>query len=142
MRSPVRIHLSFVVVTVTIFLFAGCATTHTDLDGTSGPIRVKTGSLPGIRVEPHVYQEANEFVVAGFIKPTGVRGASLVGHVHITVVDPQGVLLESVAVRYIPQVFPSKGPRRSAFHWRSATVPPAGSTVRIDYTEDRHDAKP
>jgi hypothetical protein len=38
MRSPVRIHLSFVVVTVTIFLFAGCATTHTDLDGTSGGI--------------------------------------------------------------------------------------------------------
>ncbi len=142
MRLNRLIRFSSVFAGLSAFTLAGCATTHSDLDGTSGPIRVHTGSPPGIRIEPHVYQEGSDFVVAGFVKPRGVSLGSQAGHVHITVVDPQGMTRDSVMVRYIPQVFPSKGPRRSAFHWRAATVPPTGSTVRVEYAEDRHEAKP
>ena len=115
----------------------GCSLTRNNLfaNGTLSLERVHTEGITVI--DAQAYSENDTLIVSGHVVRRDFRTPSR-GHIDITVVSPDGKVLERTTARH-PIV--SKGRRRSAaFKARLDSVPPKGSIVRVVRRAGPHDA--
>lgn len=127
-----------VVLTITLLTFAGCSSHGMDLAKT-GYLSVAQPPAASLSHAPSVYEREGNLVVSGSLE---LREASHDGHIHVSVVGPDG---SSVYVATVQIVCPSLGgyvgprnqrrrlPYSAAWHARYSVefpgLPPRGSVV-------------
>jgi len=84
-----------------------------------------------------VYQNDDKLVLHGNVKRR-CHSDTETGHVDITIVTPEGEILEQISTLYKPRIIPTRKMHRrtSYFNVCLSTIPPTGSIVRVVYHRD------
>lgn len=109
----------------------GCIAPQDDLVRT-GKINVQReqGGLFDILV-PSVWRDGKTMVVSGtLVRRTQAMGP-IPGHLDITVLSPEGRMLNESRAHWFPVSVPLHGPRDASYIVRFHWLPPDGSVVRI-----------
>ena len=111
-----------------------CASNSVNLlkDGTLKLEPISSGGYYLSKV--HVNQVDEGLEITGKIKRRSYAGIGG-GHVDITIVSPEGEVLEKLSTFYVPRMIPTRRmhTRESRFEVRLQTIPPTGSKVRVAY---------
>ena len=83
----------------------------------------------------HVYGENDHMKISGWIKRDYFYRGYSPGHVDITVLSPENIILNKVATYYTPRNIRSKGARTAHFTARILEIPPKGSVVQAVHHE-------
>jgi hypothetical protein len=119
----------------TATVLSGCASNRGNLvdKGALSIELVTSGRVYFSRV--YVYQEDRSIMVTGRVK-SRFHSRFIRGHVDLTVVNPEGEILEKISTSHTPTVFPRRRGRRHLgvhFNVLLPIVPPFGSKVRLAY---------
>ena len=82
------------------------------------------------------YQEPDEYIVAGRLKRRNLYAVSGEGHVDITVVGADGIVMEEASTSYTPQHITNGHSAR--FKLRFPGTAPHKSSVRVAHHPGRH----
>ena len=120
----------------TVMVLSGCATRSANLVK-AGKVKLELVPSSGnyvSRVE--VEQDGDELVITGTVKRRNFSGIGG-GHVDVSLISPEGEILEQVSTYYTPRIISRKPGssrhRGSHFEVRLPTVPPAGSRICVGY---------
>lgn len=84
----------------------------------------------------YVIQEGDRLLIKGTVKRRSSYNVGS-GHIDISIISPEGEVLEKASTNFIPRIIPSRPGRRkslgSRFEVRLPTIPPAGSKVHVAY---------
>lgn len=131
--KELRILFVLMILSVSITGWA-CASNCVNLlkDGT---LKLETISSRGYYISKvHANQVNDELEITGKVKRRSYSGTGG-GHVDITIISPDGEVLEKLSTFYVPRMIPSRRmhTRESRFEVRLPTIPPTGSKVRVAY---------
>jgi hypothetical protein len=120
----------------TVMVLSGCATRSANLVK-AGKVKLELVPSSGnyvSRVE--VKQDGDELVITGTVKRRNFSGIGG-GHVDVSLISPEGEILEQVSTYYTPRIISRKRGssrhRGSHFEVRLPTVPSAGSKICVGY---------
>jgi len=128
-------------------VISGCARAHIDHPKAPSPPKrtpFKLEHMPSESVlvsEVHAVRDGDGMLVYGKVKRAADNCCDAArGHVNITVVGPDGDILDVVSVRYSPRNIPKTRSRSSRFSTRLPYVVPSDFPLRISYHSDDEDA--
>ena len=112
---------------------SGCATTNVDLVKT-GVVTVTPLSSKNNRVQSaNVYTSNGNLIVSGRVKNTPPFGASKLGHVDITIINPDGSILTRTTAPSRHRHRARNDNRPSPYSVKIPLVPPKGSKIQVRY---------
>jgi len=115
------------------FIFVGCST------DTMQSRQVSVEVLPAQNVilsKPVVDKSGERFEITGTVQRQPGYSGMLFGHVNIEIVDHDGYLHDSFPAALTPRSIPSFGNQTSSYDLYIQAEIPAGSTVRVSYSDD------
>jgi hypothetical protein len=114
-------------------LMTNCVSRRIDLVRT-GTVLIEYVPSPKIYVsEAYVYQDGNRLVVSGKVKRRHASAISSSGHVDITILSPEGLIIKKASTLFLPRIIPRKGAQESLFTARFSVIPPQGSKIRVAF---------
>ena len=123
----------FLTLSVAVFLFYGCATSMTNLvnSGYYGKEIISDKRAYFSRI--WAVEEGGELRVSGYLKLRGAIGFDIPEYVEVSLVKPDGELLDAKKVAYFPRsLYDRQGHREGRFRATFAQAPPQGTTIRLN----------
>ncbi len=84
------------------------------------------------------YEEQGLFVVAGNVNRPKTTPGLVGGHVDVTVINPDGKVLDKIVTQYTPKVLLRESHSGSKFSASFASIPPKGSRVKVSIHSGKH----
>ena len=135
MRQLFKNHYRLVVLCLSgSAVLAGCAT-YTDPVREGGLSIERVSSQRAVVGYVYVRDESGKYRVRGTVKKRFLSRGPIPGHVHITLIDPDGEILSDTPVRYMRK---SAKSRSADFHLELGPEPPTGSTLRVSHHPASH----
>jgi hypothetical protein len=117
---------------------AGCSTLSNRVDAVaSGELQAEGALSPLVEIsQPKVMRNDNTLEIEGTItRKPGVDGP-IPGYLLLQVLSPDGEVLDSLALSWVPKDIPTTGERQSRYGIRWLLTPPQGSLMRVGLSED------
>jgi hypothetical protein len=124
------IAMVFGILTIVI---SGCATNRVDLVD-NGVLTLEQKTTGKVYIAwSDAYQNGDGFVVTGVLKRRGTIGMPIKAHVDVTILSPDGTIIEESHSSdvYVPRRIIGRGQSLKRFKVRFLTLPPRGSEVRM-----------
>ncbi len=138
MTQVSRSFLSAILWLAAALAISGCATVNTNGRHEASVLFDQVPSADVLVSEVHAYEDGDTLVVCGKVKRTAANCCNAArGHLDITVVGPDGSLLDAVSLVYSPRNIPKTRTRSSRFTTRLPYTVPAGAILRLAYHNNR-----
>lgn len=115
-----------------IVLLSGCATSMTNPMSTGHYEKETIADRKTYFSRIWTVEHDGEFCVSGRLVLKGTIGAGIPEYVEVTLVKPDGEVLDAKKVAYFPRtLYGRPGHREGRFRATFAQVPPQGTTIRL-----------
>ena len=114
-------------------VISGCATNRIDLVD-SGVLSLEQHTMGKVYIAwSDAYEDGDGFVVTGVLKRRGTIGMPIKAHVDVTVLSPDGKVLDEARSSdvYVPRRITGRGQSLQRFRVRFPSIPAEGSKVSI-----------
>ena len=143
MKKKVLSLVNATVFGILTIVISGCATNRIDLVD-SGVLSLEQHTTGKVYIAwSDAYKNGDGFVVTGVLKRRGTIGMPIKAHVDVTVLSPDGKVLDEARSSdvYVPRRITGRGQSLKRFRVSFSNIPPQGSSVRLVSHSGLHDDK-